>query len=57
MLAGEIDRFSIAYSLGFIVRISVRANPDDRVVIDEVPIGGRVRPSVGSVIAGCLTVA
>jgi hypothetical protein len=35
----------------------VRANPDDRVVIDEVPIGGHVGPSTGSVIAGCLTAA
>jgi hypothetical protein len=33
----------------------VRANPDDRVVIDEIPIGGRVGPSIGFVIAGCLT--
>jgi hypothetical protein len=57
MLAREIDRFSIAYSLGFIVRISVRANPDDRVVIDEVLIGGYFRPSIGSVVAGCLTTA
>jgi hypothetical protein len=32
----------IAYSSGFIIRISVRANPNDRVVIDEVPIGGHV---------------
>jgi hypothetical protein len=24
----------------------VRANPDDRVVVDEVPIGGRVGPSI-----------
>jgi hypothetical protein len=47
----------IAYSLGFIVRISMRANPNDRVVIDEVPIGGRVGPSIGSVVAGCLTAA
>jgi hypothetical protein len=30
----------------------VRANPDDQVVIDEVPIGGRVGPSIGSVVAG-----
>jgi hypothetical protein len=57
MLAREIDRFSIAYSLGFIVRISVRANPDDRVVIDEVLIGGYFRPSIRSVVAGCLTTA
>jgi hypothetical protein len=55
--ARGIDRFSIAYSLGFIVQISVRTNPDDRVVIDEVPIGGRVGPSIGFVVAGCLTAA
>jgi hypothetical protein len=24
----------------------VRANPDDQVVVDEVPIGGRVGPSI-----------
>jgi hypothetical protein len=24
----------------------VRANPDDRVVVDKVPIGGRVGPSI-----------
>jgi hypothetical protein len=35
----------------------MRANPDDRVVVDEVPIGGRVRPSIGFVIAGWLTTA
>jgi hypothetical protein len=35
----------------------VRANPDDRVVVDEVPISGRVGPSIGYVIAGCLTAA
>jgi hypothetical protein len=28
-------------SLGFVVRISLRANPDDRVVINGVPISGR----------------
>jgi hypothetical protein len=33
------------------------ANPDDRVVIDEVSIGGHVRPSIGSVVADCLTAA
>jgi hypothetical protein len=32
-----------------------RANPDDRVVVDEVPISGRIRPSIGSVVAGWLT--
>jgi hypothetical protein len=55
ILAGGIDRFSIAYSSGFIIRISVRANLNDQVVIDEVPIGGRVGPSIGSIVAGCLT--
>jgi hypothetical protein len=29
----------------------VRANPDDRVVVDEVPIGGHVRPSIRFFIA------
>jgi hypothetical protein len=55
ILAGGIDRFSIACSSGSIVRISVRANPDDKVVVDEVPVGGHVGPSIKSVIAGCLT--
>jgi hypothetical protein len=57
ILAGGIDHFLIAYSSGFIVRITVRANPDDRVVVDEVLIGGRVGPSIRSVVAGCLTAA
>jgi hypothetical protein len=61
-LAGGIDRFLIAMldhidSSGFIVRISLRANPEDRVVIDEVPISGRVRPSIRYVVAGCQTAA
>jgi hypothetical protein len=30
---------------------------DDQVVIDGVPIGGHVGPSIGFVIAGCLTTA
>jgi hypothetical protein len=38
-------------------RISVRTNPDDQVVVNEVPIGGHVGPSIGSVVAGCLTTA
>jgi hypothetical protein len=57
ILAGGIARFSIAYSSGFIVRISMRANPDDWVVVDEVPIGGHVGASTGSVVTGCLTTA
>jgi hypothetical protein len=32
----------------------VRANPDDRLAVDEVSIGGHAGPSIGSVIAGCL---
>jgi hypothetical protein len=51
ILAGGIDRFSIAYSSGFIVQISVRANPHDRVVINEVPIGGHVGPSIRFFVA------
>jgi hypothetical protein len=51
ILAEGIDRFSIAYSSGFIVQISVRANPDDRIVVDEVPIDGRVGPSIRFFIA------
>jgi hypothetical protein len=35
----------------------VRANPDDRVIVDEVPIGGRIEPSIGYGIAGCLAAA
>jgi hypothetical protein len=46
-----MDRFSFAYSLGFIVQISVRANPDDWVVVDEVPVGGRVGSSIKFFIA------
>jgi hypothetical protein len=46
-----------AESLGSVVRISLRANPEDRVVVDGVPIDGRVRPSIESVIAGCLATA
>jgi hypothetical protein len=61
-LVGGIDRFLIATLdhadyLGFIVRISLRDNLEDRVVIDGVPIGGRVGPSIESIIAGCLTAA
>jgi hypothetical protein len=46
-----------ADSLGFVVRISLRANPEDWVVVDGVPIGGHVGPSISSVVAGWLTVA
>jgi hypothetical protein len=35
----------------------VRANPDGRIVVDEVSIGGRVGPSIGFVVVGCLTAA
>jgi hypothetical protein len=37
-----------ADSKGFIVRISLRANPDDRVVINGVLIGGRAGLSIGA---------
>jgi hypothetical protein len=62
VLTGGIDYFSIATcdhvnSLGFDVRISPRANPEDRVVVDRVLIGGHVGLSIGSVVAGCLTTA
>jgi hypothetical protein len=57
ILAGGIDHWSNAYSSGFIVRILVRVNPDDRVVVDEVPIGGRIGPSIGFIVASCLTTA
>jgi hypothetical protein len=50
-LLEEFDRFSIAYSSAFIIRISVRANPDDRVVVDEVLIGGRVGLSIRFFVA------
>jgi hypothetical protein len=45
-LLEELIISQIAYSSGFIVWISVRANPDDRVVVDKVPIDGRVGPSI-----------
>jgi hypothetical protein len=54
ILAGGIDHFSIAYSSGFIVQISVRANPDDQVVVDEVPIGGRGGSSIRFFVASFL---
>jgi hypothetical protein len=41
----------IAYSSGFIVQISVRANPYDLVVVVEVPIDGRVGPSIRFFVA------
>jgi hypothetical protein len=62
ILVGGINRFSIATldhadSSGFVVQISLRANPDDWVVIDGVLIGGRAGPSIRFVVAGCLTTA
>jgi hypothetical protein len=44
-------------SLDFIVQISLRTNPDDRVVVEGVPIDGRDGPSIGFIVAGCLTTA
>jgi hypothetical protein len=60
VLTEGIDRFSIAMpdhvdSSGFIVRISLRANPKDWVVIDGVSIGGRARLSIGFVVTSYLT--
>jgi hypothetical protein len=58
VLTGGIDRFPIATPdhvdfLGFIVGISPRANPEDRVVIDGVLISRCARLSIRFV--GCLT--
>jgi hypothetical protein len=44
-------------SLGFIVRISLRTNSDDWIVIDGVPIGSRARPSIRFIVASYLTTA
>jgi hypothetical protein len=62
VLARGIDCFLIATpdhadASGFFVRISLRANPDDWVVIDGVPIGGCTRPSIEFVVASCLMTA
>jgi hypothetical protein len=62
VVAGGIDRFSIAMpnhanSSGFIVRISLRANSEGRVVVDGLTIDGHAGLSIGFVVTGCLTVA
>jgi hypothetical protein len=44
-----------ADSLGFVVQISLRANLDNQVVDNGVPIGGRVGPLIEFVVDGCLT--
>jgi hypothetical protein len=41
-----------ADSSGFFVRISPRANPENRVVIDRVPISSHAELSIGFVVAG-----
>jgi hypothetical protein len=46
-----------ADSSGFIVRFLLRANPDDRVVVDGVLISGRAGPSIRFFVAGGLTTA
>jgi hypothetical protein len=56
-LLEELIASRFAYSSDFIVQIWVRANPDDRVVVVEVSIGGRVGPSIETVVADCLTAA
>jgi hypothetical protein len=43
--------------LGFVIRISLRVNPDDQVVINGVPIGGRAGLSIRFVVVGCLMTA
>jgi hypothetical protein len=40
-----------ADSSGFVVRILLRVNSDDHVVINGVPIGDRARLSIGFVVA------
>jgi hypothetical protein len=62
VLTRAIDHFPIATldhvdSSGFVVRISPRANPKDRIVVDGVIIGSRVKLPIGFVIAGCLMAA
>jgi hypothetical protein len=57
-----MDHFLIATPdhadfLGFVVRISPRVNPDDRVVVDGVLIIGHAGLSIGFVVAGCMTIA
>jgi hypothetical protein len=42
---------------GFAVQISLKANPDDRVLVDGIPIGGRAGPSIRFVVVDCLTTA
>jgi hypothetical protein len=56
LAASRLLRADHVDSLGFVVRISLRANPDDRVVIDGVPISGHAGPSIEFIVAGCLTV-
>jgi hypothetical protein len=56
VLAGIVGWFMVVApdhvdSSSFLVQFSPRANSEDRVVIDGVPIGGRVGPSIRSVIA------
>jgi hypothetical protein len=60
VFARGIDHFLVATpdladSSSFVVQISLSVNPDDRVVVDGVLISGRAGPSIGFVVAGCLT--
>jgi hypothetical protein len=41
-------------SWGCVVQISLRANSDDWVVVNEVQIGDHAGPSIGFIIVGCL---
>jgi hypothetical protein len=59
VLAEGIDRCLVCYALscwffGFVAWISLRANPDDRVVVDGVSIGGRAGPLIRFIVANCL---
>jgi hypothetical protein len=42
-------------SCGFVVWISLTANPDDQVVVNGVSIDGHAGLVIGFVVAGCLT--
>jgi hypothetical protein len=46
-----------ADSSGFVVQISLRANSEEQLVINGVPIGGRAKLSIRFVVTGCLMTA
>jgi hypothetical protein len=57
LTASQLLRSIMLDSSGFVVRISLRANLNDPIVIDGVPIGDRAGLSIGFVVDGCLTTA